>query len=302
MLSLVNNVSYYKFDDNYFRIEMHRNNQALKFSNKIFNGRSIKGEIIKLNWKDKMVEYSNNKKKFSELVPSDIHPKLYDILLVQDETKYFVKPEVGSLGKGIEVLNGKEIKKKYDEKDKIIIQKCVESDLYEGYKYDVRMYYLLIRIKNKIVSYVSVDGKIRICEKIDDLITNSSLIETGIEKDGLKIKDRIQNSVKDFCSREDVVKIYDVIKRMDVCVKDKLRENDSVEGKNDFINMYGVDLIKDNLGKYWLIEINGNPNWYHKNDNKKLSELKKCIFEDIKNVVLNNYCDKKKEINNWLKI
>ena len=50
MLSLINNVSYYKFDDNYFRIEMHRNNQALKFSNKIFNRRSIKGEIIKLKW------------------------------------------------------------------------------------------------------------------------------------------------------------------------------------------------------------------------------------------------------------
>ena len=89
---------------------------------------------------------------------------------------------------------------------------------------------------------------------------------------------------------------------MDVCVKEKLQESDNVEGKNDFVNMYGVDLIKDNVGKYWLIEINGNPNWYHKNDNKKLSELKKCIFEDIKNVVLNNYCDKKKEINNWLKI
>lgn len=300
MLSLINNVSYYKFDDNYFRIEMHRNNQALKFSNKIFNRRSIKGEIIKLKWKDKLIDYSNNKKRFSELVPSDIHPKLYDILLVQDETKYFVKPEVGSLGRGIEVLNGKEIKNKYDEKDKIIIQKCVEPDLYEGYKYDVRMYYLLIRIKNKIVSYVSVDGKIRICENVGDLITNSSLIET--EKNGLKIKDKIQNSVKDFCSRDDVLKIYDVIRRMDVCIKEKLREIDSVEGKNDFINMYGVDLIKDNLGKYWLIEINGNPNWYHKNDNKKLSELKKCIFDDIKNVVLNNYCDKKKEINNWLKI
>ncbi len=172
--------------------------------------------------------------------------------------------------------------------------------MYEGYKYDVRMYYLLIRIKNKIVSYVSVDGKIRICENVGDLITNSSLIET--EKNGLKVKDKIQNSVKDFCSRDDVLKIYDVIRRMDVCIKEKLREIDSVEGKNDFINMYGVDLIKDNLGKYWLIEINGNPNWYHKNDNKKLSELKKCIFDDIKNVVLNNYCDKKKEINNWLKI
>jgi len=299
MLSLINNVSYYKFDDNYFRIEMHRNNQALKFSNKIFNRRGIKGEIIKLKWKDKLIDYSNNKKRFSELVPSDIHPKLYDILLVQDETRYFVKPEVGSLGRGIEVLNGKEIKDKYDEEDKIIIQKCVESDLYEGYKYDVRMYYLLIRIKNKIVSYVSVDGKIRICENIEGLITNSSLIETETKKD------KIQNSVKDFCSREDVIKIYDVIRRMDVCIKEKLRETDSVEsvkGKNDFVNMYGVDLIKDNLGKYWLIEINGNPNWYHKNDNKKLSELKKCIFEDIKNVVLNNYCDKKKEINNWLKI
>jgi hypothetical protein len=76
---------------------------------------------------------------------------------------------------------------------------------------------------------------------------------------------------------------------------------DTYMGQNIF-NLYGVDLIKGYDGKYYLLEFNSNPNFFHKNDSKEITEMKENILENLEKILENIIYQENNEINFWLKL
>ena len=91
--------------------------------------------------------------------------------------------------------------------------------------------------------------------------------------------------------------IYRVIKKLDYHLKKFLKNI-----KDDFVNLYGIDLITDKDNKTWILELNGNPNWQIKQDSQNLKEIKTNIFDEILKILSNHFYNKNYHIENWEKL
>ncbi|ADO67465.1 hypothetical protein crov431 [Cafeteria roenbergensis virus] len=294
---LLNKLNYYQFDNNKFDIRIS-GNKKINFSNKykfIKNTNDV--NIIKLSWTDKLKDLTNNKIKSSKIIPIDLYPEIYqleDLEKFNNEVKFYKKPIEGSNGENITILKKKELIKyikcdKYFMKQYFIQQYLVPKTI-NNRKYDIRMYYFIIKDNNKISSYMSLNGKIRLCsEKYSDggEITNSSKI-TNINN-----LDELQGSLLNLLplERED---IYNTLISFDKHFKDKLHNN-----CENFQNLYGIDLLRDINDKVWILEINGNPNWFIKQDSPKTREIKTEIFDEILKILSNYFYKTSYHLENW---
>lgn len=303
MLRLLNNnIKFYNIENNYFMIKLNNNNLDFRLKNRMSNIKNssyIKDNLIIINWKDYIVNISKNKLNFGKLFSEDEHPEIIDIENININEKYFIKPIEGSKGDNIKVLEGKELKN--IDKKEYIIQKFIDPKLYNGYKYDIRIYYIICRKNNVLKSYRSLDGKIRFCNKKyneNGFVTNSSLLN---DEDKLNI-DKLQDNIMNFYDKKSREKIYDLLDILDIKIKNEILKKDNENGKLDFINIYGVDILEDKNNHFYLLEINGKPNWYHTMDSQKLTNIKKNIFNEISQILLQNYCNRNIDLKYWEEI
>ena len=286
---LLMNCNYYSYEDSIFNLKI-RGNKTINFSKKylkIFKHH----EVIKITWEDKIRDITNNKSLFSDILSKDIHPIKYNFNEIILNKKYFVKKKFGSNGQNIFILKGSEIKKK--DIENYIIQEYIEPDLISDKKYDIRLYYFVIRYKNRLSTWFSHNGKIRLCNeahKDGGEICNSSLIENLPDEE----KDKLQGNLSNLFL-EDKTKIFNLMVEFDKQFKNAIRNNTN----ENYVNLYGIDIIKDINGVYKIIEANGNPSWQNNTDNKDNHDLKTKILDEILKILSNFFNNKNYSIINW---
>lgn len=280
----------YHIDNNKFNFKII-GNKTINFSKKYkFFQRNT--DLKTLYWSDKIKELTNNKLKTQEIIPNNLYPKIVSLKELEefdDNTKFFIKPIEGSKGEDIQVLTKKTILKKDIDYTKYFIQEYITPCVINERKYDIRMYYFVIKNNNDLVTFISQNGKIRLCkQKYNEggEITNSNLLDD-------EILDDFQGSLYNLLptDREEIINI---MKELDKYLKPILNKITS-----NFINMYGIDLIKDNNNKIWILELNGNPNWQIKQDSKNLNELKTEIFDEVLKILSNYYYKTNYDLEYW---
>lgn len=89
--------------------------------------------------------------------------KRYFQFLKKNNTKWFLKPFNGGGGNGIIVLPElKDWKKHVNIRKKYVLQKGIESYLYNGKKFDIRTYILVVVSRQQVYLYMSKDSCMRI--------------------------------------------------------------------------------------------------------------------------------------------
>lgn len=286
---------HYQIDNNKFNFKtLTRKN--INFSSEYKKNFKDKNYLT-LEWGDVLKKYTNNKIKFQELIPKNIYPKVIsfeDLKYYENKEKFYVKPISGSNGDKIYVLTKSEIfKKKFDEK-KFFIQEYIKPHLINKKKYDIRMYYFVIKHNFKIKTWVSLNGKIRLCQDVFSKGTSFSEITNSSQIKKLENLNELQGNLNNL-PIDDRNEIFKVINQLDEKLKIKL-EDDNI---GDFINLYGIDIIKDSNGKFWILEINGNPHWQVNSDSDDINIIKTDIFDEILKILSNEYYFSKYDLNNW---
>lgn len=286
---LVKNRQQYQIEDYKFNFKI-QGNSRIKISNEFRrNYRNVNFKT--LNWHDYVKEYTNNKDLFGEILSDEIHPKIYKLNEIVENEKYFIKPKKGSCGEGIKVMLGNEIKN--IDSNKFLIQKYIKPDLINERKYDVRIYYFVIKYDGFLNTWYSRNGKIRLCAKkyMDGgEITNSSLLDR--KTDLTKLQGHLYNLLEN-----DRNNIFELMKK----INDEFRKQ-ILTTKKDFINMYGLDLIQDENKKWYIIEANGNPNWQNDSDNLEIKKIKTEIFDEILKILAMRFYHANYKLDNWIQL
>lgn len=283
---LVKNRHQYEIDNLRFNLKL-KGNTRVNFSDK-YRVNYRNKDFISLNWHDEIKKYTNDKLLFSSLIPEDIHPKIYKLSEVEKEKRYFIKPKMGSGGVGIRVMGGDEILS--SNLNDSIIQRYIEPELINGRKFDVRIYYFVIKHGDHFNSWYSKNGKLRLCEKRYDEggeLTNTTLLGDNIDRESL------QGNLYNLLER-DRDKIYNLIKNVNGYLRKSI-----IETGKDYITMYGLDLIQDIDHNWHIIEVNGNPNWQNSSDSDKIDEMKTNIFDEILKILCIRFYNKYYELEHW---
>lgn len=287
---LVKNRQQYQIDDYKFNLKIIGNTR-IRISNEYKKSyRNI--NFITLNWHDYVKEYTNNKDMFAKILSDEIHPRLYEKNEILDEVKYFVKPKKGSCGDDISVMKGREIKNNLDDK-KFLIQRYIKPDLINERKYDVRIYYFVIKYNNFFNTWYSRNGKIRLCSQLykkGGEITNSSLLDR--KTDLSKLQGHLYNLLEN--DRNNIFKLM-------TKVNEQFRKI-LMSTKIDFVNMYGLDLIQDENQNWYIIEANGNPNWQNDSDTNEIRKIKTDIFDEILKILAMRFYHANYKLDNWIQL
>jgi len=184
---------------------------------------------------------------------------------------YFIKPKYGERGRNISLVNNSEFIIKKDIKFPIIIQKEIIPKLIRGYKVDYRVYVLYVKLNNKVSSYFFPYGLIRKCNDkySDNKNEDNSLVSSG--------KGVVQ------------VNKEEIIKCLQNAQNSIIPHLNSTNNREIEICITGYDLIEDINGKYWILEINSKPCFFH---NKVVTQIHKEIIEDIELMVKTKRLDK----------
>jgi hypothetical protein len=97
----------------------------------------------------------------------------FELYRQQKHVPFILKPDHGSLGRGIEILLPKDQTKTIQETT--IAQEYVRSALINGYKFDLRIYVLLLSV-DPLRLFVYKDGLVRLCSERSDKNTLYSKI------------------------------------------------------------------------------------------------------------------------------
>jgi len=260
-------------------------------------------QVPKIYWRSLLREISYNKKTLADFLNKKPYfPKCYfnieDIKNLENNKRYFLKPEQGSQGKGIEIIeNLNEIE---SIPENYLIQEEIIPDLHYQKKYDIRIYFLLIHYQNQYFSFISTDGKVRICS--EDYLNNS---KSGNITNSSQIKKNSNNFHQQMKwssleTHQNDIKITKEIFH-DVFMELKKHFGKKYHHQNTF-NLYGVDIIKDNTGKFFILEFNSNPNYFHPNDSKEIIKMKEEILENSEKILENIIYQETNQINYWMEL
>ena len=212
---------------------------------------------------------------------------------------YFVKPPDLYSGKGIFFLkNFSEIKY-----DKYVITRYIDSFLIYKKKFDLRIYVLITGI-SPLKIYLNIDGLVRIAANnysLDNLDLSSHL--TGIttnknDKNFKKNDDYFSENGNDWSlfvfknyyerhGKNYTIlwnKIKDiVIKSFIFLLEDPINFEKHIKEKKLY-QIWGIDILVDNHGRPWLLEMNGR---HPGLDNKDKMDLviKSELMKDIWNII-----------------
>lgn len=178
---------------------------------------------------------------------------------VDSKTKvYYLKPSDKYIGGSKNIIisnNPYELFKRMKNND--IIQKEIIPDLINGYKYDIRIYSLIVYNKNIVYVYI-YSGLLRFCKKLYEIgsIDKDRQITTTGDNELLD-----KNCIKNF-------KIQNILYLTHLDLKP---QNDKIG-----YQYLGYDIIVDRNDNYYLIEINIQPS---------LEKINYTIIEDFSKLV-----------------
>ena len=230
----------------------------------------------------------------------DFYPKSFVFPFVKEqkidnmlEFDYFIiKPSSGSEGKDIMISEKKNLinnLKKYQKKHfPLVIQRYITNPLLlNGHKFDFRIFVLYI------------DNKVYVCTKyyhIRIAVYKYKLDEniyhgiTTLSKDGSNMildkndflkeyKIEYPTDNMNFLNGKLEKKIFNIVR----CIFNYLKKNIKMKFWNDkqnhYFNLFGFDIMSDNKGKLWFLEINNNP--YLRKSRKH-----DLLIEDMINIIM----------------
>lgn len=217
---------------------------------------------------------------------------------------WIIKPAMGSLGRDIKIASKKDIHDTIDTYRKeefpkgsypLLVQRyLINPLLVNKRKFDFRIYVLWI--DNKV--YVNKNFYVRFASKkydhndptdLDAGLTNLSKHKdlTYLARSDQFLKDYKKdypNDDADFLNGKLQEKIQELVTEYFIYVYKKIPQyltfwNDK---KNHYFNLFGFDLMPDETGKLWLIEVNMMPGF---GDNRKNSYIP-GILEDMFKIIL----------------
>jgi hypothetical protein len=222
--------------------------------------------------------------------------------------RYIIKHDKGYGGKNIFIVkNTQEIMNKINNQD-WVLQKIIEPVLFNGYKFDFRIYHFILRYKN---DYYNIFSKVGFCkssvhsynpnsDKPHGFITNV-LYNNGTNKKHMhEVFDFIRNFEKEKSKQEEMKnKIYDIIRRYSkILVRTKRQNNKGYDNLKAQIMIYGPDILFDQNKKPYLLETNCSPGFLLRGEiiyNKQKALLK----ELINNILVPILEDKELKLDNY---
>lgn len=185
--------------------------------------------------------------------------------------RYIIKPDGGALGHGIQIL---EPGKPYTPWTRLAIaQEYIESALFDGYKFDLRVY-ALVASTNPLRVYVYRNGIARFCSEP----ATSNTIFSKLTNTAVNIKNPATNAASITRTIEDV---FAKLKKQGVNVERIWKEIDRVvaltmisvsgfvahaanakcpiAGYSRCFQLLGFDILLDKDWKPWVLEVNYRP-------------------------------------------
>lgn len=188
------------------------------------------------------------------------------------EKKFIIKPDCGSLGQGITIINKED---NYEPNTVLsIAQEYIDSYLLDGFKFDLRVYALVASISPELQIYVYHDGIARFCsEKADSesvygQITNTAVNRQNNEVDINNCTRTIQDVFNQLTElgidtdalwqRIENVCILTIISIQNFMTKSSHNKCPSL-GLPRCFQILGFDILIDKDLKPWILEVNYRP-------------------------------------------
>ena len=193
---------------------------------------------------------------------SDIIPKTFLIdskTVLKPDEYYIIKKNIHNK-LGIKIIQGKEIS---DNQDFDLGQEIIYN---LGRQYVIRVYVLGIQDDNSISVFCYSKNKLLFCSEylnnkpnFRNIVTNSSYIINSNEKE-------MYNHIND----DEFIRVLEGVKYI---IQNECNSKEML-GIRKF-QLFGIDIKADKLGKYYLLEINKNPNMsnFHSEKEKREKEM-----------------------------
>jgi len=225
-----------------------RNFKAVDFFNKVITTKKLAN--CEYYPPSEVIKDATKWKKFSK----NLDPNKY----------YYIKPKYGAQCKNISVVKGKDVVVDNGAFDNFpfALQEEIVPKLKDECKVDYRTFVLYVKENDMINAYYSPEHLCRVCSE--------------------KYEDRSRNSFFSFGEGCEQSVVRNTSEQIEGCLKSAQKY---ILGKFDNTNyskveyfLVGYDLIEDEEGKFWIMEINSDPNFFHYDCEKHFHQH---IFRDI---------------------
>jgi hypothetical protein len=214
---------------------------------------------------------------------------------------WFIKPSKGCGGASIVVSDKpekiiNEYKEKYNKFIKkknlkyLVVEKEIKCNLIKKRKWDLRAYYLVVYNNNKLSFYLYNDGLIRIAQNeynpnsfnVESNLTNTTQIKS------IKELENIQMVFSDLDKYELYKsKLKYILKDLSKSVKYLIDKNYISKYKLEY-HLFGADIMYDTNDNPIILEMNVQPAAITYKNTKKIKSLKKKMYKELFNLVINN--------------
>jgi hypothetical protein len=177
---------------------------------------------------------------------------------------YYIKPKYGAQCKNISILKGKEviIDNGAFNSFPFAIQEEITPKLDDGRKVDYRTFVLYVKEQDMVNAYYSPEHLKRVCSD--------------------KFEERTRNSFFSFGEGCEQLVVKNTTEQLEQCLKSAqkyiLPKFDNKNASKVEYFLVGYDIIEDVDGKFWIMEINSDPNFFHYDCEKHFHQH---IFRDI---------------------
>ena len=215
--------------------------------------------------------------------------------IAKNKHRYIIKPDSGSLGQGIVIVEPGE---HYSPDDSLAVaQRYIESFLIDDIKFDLRVYVLLTSI-SPLEIYIYRDGIARFCsEKIGgssiySQITNVTLNKSNSEIEHIEeisklisdifpiLKNRYNINIEELWSKIDNIIILSIIAAHNYLKQGEENQCPKI-GYSRCFQIFGFDILLDNNLDPYVLEINYRPSLdYHRGKERRMKV--NMIAESIK--------------------
>lgn len=229
--------------------------------------------------------------KFDPFLPQSfilpLQNQQFTAAVAKHNTKYIVKPDGGSLGQGITIVDKED---EYQPNTQLAIaQEYIESYLVDGTKFDLRVYALIASVSPELTIYVYHDGIARFCSQRADSgsvfgqLTNTAVNRQNAGGDVSSITKSIEtvfSRLKDegvdteaLWKRIETVIILTILSVHNFVVKGAHSKCPS-SGIPRCFQILGFDILLDPQLKPWVMEVNYRPSLEYDTEEEKNLKIK----------------------------
>lgn len=191
----------------------------------------------------------------------DLQPETWDALTFLEKPPegnvFFLKHSLGAKGNGVHVMDRASLLQRLaaGQREGFIVQRCVApAALKNGRKWVVRAHALLHAVKDEVRLYLHQDA---ICLEYGQVFTDRLEVRAAHISNCAKLKHMPK---PELLNDEVLISQLEVlVARAFGAVRDHMPSGPFSPEATELCQVFGLDVIWDDLGKAWLLEINDYP-------------------------------------------